>query len=95
MEAIWTKVETNTDFVKWEKINQSIEGIFIGTDKGINDSVIYNIEIDGVKKKVSGKVLETAFKDIKIGTPVKVVWLGLPHGKKYNDFEVFTGELKK
>lgn len=95
----WKKVELgNTWDLKTAKPNDSIEGVYTGKEEhvGDNDSNIYSFEQkDGTVISVWGTtILDTRFKNLKVGEEVKVVYLGevdSPNrkGKKYHNFEVW------
>jgi hypothetical protein len=73
----WNKVELGT--WKFEKENDSIEGIFIKAeqDVGQNKSMLYHLEVEGKPLAVWGSVvLDTKMTVVKPNDKIKIVYLG-------------------
>ena len=93
-EMKWEKVEAKTNFVILEA-GQEVTGIYLGSEPSINfpESKNHKIEVEGQVKFMSGVVLDSRLATIKAGTPIKIVSMGKPRGKRYTDYEVYTSKV--
>ena len=100
--------QTNFDGVKWEEagmderfihleVEESVIGTYVGKEESDKFKGTFNFKIDvngmGDIKLISGTVISTKFKDIPIGSAVKIKYLGKPKGKNYDNYQVQFGKL--
>ena len=92
----WKKVQEDSEFIHLEP-GEEVEGIYVGKEPSDKYSNVSNYKIDiegkGDIKKVTGVILSKHLNEIKVGSPVKIVYKGQKENKKgvvYNDYEVYT-----
>lgn len=98
MAKKWKKLEANSG---WKfKEEKELVGVYVSMEENVgpNNSKLYTIEReDGSRIGVWGNtMLDDKFKDIEIGTEIKIVYLGLVEsektGREYNNFDIFLSE---
>jgi len=91
----WEKKNTGS-FFKFEKPGDTLQGLFqkVKTGKYKNQTTQNIVLTDSEGKEIvigGSAVLLSALEGVKKDTPVKIVYLGKPKGKRYKNFDVFTG----
>lgn len=92
----WIRKTAGNWFV-WEKRGQILEGYLIDAkiQKGqFGKQKVFSVKVaEDEVYSLSGTVLASALEGVKIGVPVRVVYLGeVKKGKNtYKNFDVFTG----
>ena len=94
----WEKVEqTPSEIWEYEKEGDELVGTY--NDKeinvGPNESTLLSIKTEeGITKVWSNSVLDTQFKEIELGTDVRIVYEGKvtsdKTGREYKNFSVYT-----
>lgn len=88
----WTEIGGETNSETWDRTG-SITGQYIAkqTNVGKNASNMYTLKTDKGNVGVWGStVLDSKFESIPVNSLVKIESLGIPAGKNYYDYKVFT-----